>query len=259
MGVTWMNAQIGDVPVTPRNGRAVEINVLWYNALRIGADLAKKFHHPVRAEELSTLANRVKQAFNRRFWNEQTGCCFDVVGENGNDPAVRPNQLLAISLAYPVLNVDRHATVLTKVRNDLLTPMGIKSLAGSDANYLGRYGGSILARDRAYHQGCAYPWLLGAFVSAFIRVYGKSQPTREQAMAMLKPCLDHLATQGSSQIHELFDGDAPHHPGGLTASGRSIAEILRAYVEDVLDLTPSDAIRQSTVGAATAAVAQAVL
>jgi len=241
--------------VTPRPGRPVELNALWYNALRIGADLARRFHHPVRAEELFTLANKAKHAFNRRFWNGQTGCCFDVVGDGGVDAAIRPNQVFAIALPYPILNVERHEAVLTKVREELLTPFGLRSLSPRDRNYHGRYGGPITSRDRAYHQGSAYPWLLGAFVSAFARVYGRSQPTRDQALAMLRPCLDHLRGQGSGQIHELFDGDSPQNPNGLTASGRSVAEVLRAYAEDVLDLAPLDATRQSGNGQAPTAVA----
>src|SRR5439155_526698 len=109
IGATWMNAEIGDAAVTPRQGRAIEINALWYNALRIAAEFAKRFHHPVRSEELFTLANRARAAFNRRFWNDQTGCCFDVVADTASDGAIRPNQLLAISLPYPILNIERHA------------------------------------------------------------------------------------------------------------------------------------------------------
>jgi predicted glycogen debranching enzyme len=242
---TWMNAEVEDAPVTPRAGRAVEVNALWYNALRIGADLAKRFHHPVRGEELYTLANKAKYAFNRRFWNADAGCCFDVVTDGGVDPAVRPNQLPAMSLPYPVLNPDRHQAVLTKLRDDLLTPMGLRTLAPADPHYRGRYGGTVVARDRAYHQGCAYPWLLGPFVSAFVRAYGSKSPgVRDQAAHMLAPALKFLCGEGGGQLPELFDGDAPHHAGGLTASARSVAEVLRAYAEDVLDLAPVDAARQ---------------
>jgi predicted glycogen debranching enzyme len=257
IGATWMNAEIGDTAVTPRQGRAVEVNALWYNALRIGADFAKRFHHPVRSEELFTLANRARAAFNRRFWNDQTGCCFDVVADSASDGAIRPNQLLAISLPYPILNIERHAAVLSKVRDELLTPFGLRTLSSKDPNYQGRYVGPIQSRDRAYHQGSAYPWLLGPFVSAFVRVYGRGATTREQALAMLRPGLEHLRGRGGGQIHELFDGDAPHHPGGLTACARSVAEVLRAYVEDVLDLGPVDVTRQggSSTATPTAAVA----
>jgi glycogen debranching enzyme len=154
-----------------------------------------------------------------------------------------------VSLPYLVLNLDRHAAVLTTVREELLTPLGLRSLSPRDPRYQGRYGGAVAARDRAYHQGTTYPWLLGPFISAFVRVYGRSQPTREQARGMLKACLDRACgPQAGGQIHELFDGDAPQHPGGLTASARSVAEVLRAYAEDVLDLGPVDVARQSGNG-----------
>jgi predicted glycogen debranching enzyme len=232
VATTWMNAETVDGPVTPRAGRAVELNALWHNALRIGA----------------ALANKAKHAFNRRFWNEEARCCFDVVTDAGVDASVRPNQLLAISLPYPILNLDRHAAVLTTVREQLLTPLGVRSLSPRAAEYQGRYGGPVVARDRAYHQGAVYPWLLGPFVSAFVRVYGRSQPTRAQALGMLKGSLDQVRGRGSGQIHELFDGDAPHHAGGLTASARSVAEVLRVYAEDVLDLGPVDTLRSTGNG-----------
>jgi predicted glycogen debranching enzyme len=246
---TWMNAEVDAAAVTPRHGRTVELNALWYNALRIGSDLARRFHQPVRSEELYLFANRVRAAFNRRFWNETAGCCFDVIGEQTADASVRPNQIFAISLPYPVLNIDRHVAVLNKVRDELLTPMGVRTLTPKDPNYHGRYDGGVLARDRAYHQGSAYPWLLGPFVSAFVRVYGRGQPTRDRALAMLRGPLEHLRGLGVGQIHELFDGESPHAPGGLTSSARSVAEILRAYAEDVLDLSPVDATTPAAIGA----------
>jgi predicted glycogen debranching enzyme len=256
VATTWMNAEAIDGPVTPRAGRAVELNALWHNALRIGADLAKRFHQPVRAEELFTLANKAKHAFNRRFWNEAARCCYDVVRDDGVDPAIRPNQVLAVSLPYPILSLDRHAAVLSTLRDELLTPEGLRTLSPRDPNYHGRYGGPVTARDRAYHQGAAYPWLLGPFVTAFVRVYGRSQPTRAQALTMLRASLEQVRGPGSGQIHELYDGDAPHHAGGLTASARSVAEVLRAYAEDVLDLGPVDMMRSPGNGQAPAGVGE---
>jgi predicted glycogen debranching enzyme len=240
LATTWMNAQLADGPVTPRSGRAVEINALWYNALRIGAELARQFHHPARAEELFTLANRARLAFNQRFWNAAAGCCFDVVGDTDakNDGSIRPNQLFALSLPYPILNAERHEAVLTRVSEELLTPWGLRTLSPRDGEYRGRYAGPVIARDRAYHQGSVYAWLLGPFVTAYVRIYGRGPTTRQRGGKFLRPCLDHLRGAGCGQIHELYDGDLPHRPGGLTASGRSVAELLRAYAEDVLDLAP---------------------
>ncbi|HYE17118.1 MAG TPA: amylo-alpha-1,6-glucosidase [Tepidisphaeraceae bacterium] len=231
--VTWMNAQVNESPITPRHGRPVDVNALWYNALRVGADLAKRYHFPVRAEELFTLANRARHAFNAAFWNPQASCLFDVVGDGGNDAAVRPNQLLAISLPYPVLNPDRQQQVFDRVRDELLSPYGVRTLSPRDANYHGRYGGTVLARDGAYHQGPAFPWLLGPFVTAFTRLHGRSASARREAGDMLRPCLEHMCGAGLGQLPELFDGEPPYHAGGLPASARSVGEVLRAYVEDV--------------------------
>lgn len=243
IATTWMNAEPinGEGAITPRLGRAVEVNALWHNALRIAGELARRLRNPLRGEELYMLANRCRAAFNRRFWNETSGCCYDVVADDYSDGSIRPNQLLAISLAFPVLAPERHAAVLTRVREELLTPLGVRTLTRGDGKYCGRYIGSVSARDRAYHNGSVYPWLLGPFISAMVRVYGRTPAVIEQARAMLAPCLEHLNGQGCGQIHELFDGDAPHHAGGLTASARSIAEVLRVYAEEVQDLGPAAA------------------
>ncbi|MEZ0265218.1 MAG: amylo-alpha-1,6-glucosidase [Phycisphaerae bacterium] len=233
--VTWMNAQVNESPITPRHGRQVEVNALWYNALRIGADLARRYHFPVRAEELFTLANRARHAFNAAFWNPQTSCLFDVVGDGGNDPAVRPNQLLAISLPYPVLNPDRQQQVFDRVRDELLTRYGLRTLSPRDPNYHGRYGGPVLSRDGAYHNGPAFPWLLGPFLTAFVRLHGRSASARREAAGMLRPCLEYMSGAGLGQLPELFDGEPPYHAGGLPASARSVGEVLRAYVGEVVD------------------------
>jgi glycogen debranching enzyme len=252
-----MNVMVNESPFTPRAGRPVEINALWHNALRIGADLARQFQHPVRAEELNTLANRCKLNFNRRFWNSDAGCCFDVVTDHGADAAIRPNQLLAISLPYAILDVERHAAVLSRVDDLLRTAHGIRTLARGN-EYQGRYGGPVLARDRAYHNGSAFPWLLGPFVTAFMRVYGRSDPMRKRAREALTPCLDHMRSSGCGQLPELFDGDEPHLAGGMIASARNVAEILRVYVEDILDLAPVEAVKRATTPTDTTVAASTV-
>ena len=198
-----------------------------------------------RADELDAYAQRVKAAFNRRFWNEAAGCCFDVVDDHGSDPSVRPNQLLAVSLPHAVLAVERHASVLKKACEELLTPVGLRTLSPQDPNYHPRSGGGIVERDRAYHQGSVHSWLLGAMVSSHMKVLGRGPAVRAECRGMLHGCLMYLEGQGMGQICELFDGSEPHGPGGLTASARSVGEILRCYVEDVLDLAPADAGRAS--------------
>jgi predicted glycogen debranching enzyme len=242
---TWMDAKVGDWIITPRRGRPVSVNALWYNALRVAADLASRFGQSKRAEELLALALRVKDAFNQRYWNAATNCCFDVVGDvpETNDPAIRPNQIFAISLPYAVLESSRFAAVLEKIRTELLTRFGLRTLSSADEHYQGHYAGPPVARDRAYHQGSVYPWLLGAYVSAYVKVAGRTDNTRREVRRVLDGCIEYMQGDGIGQLCELFDGDAPHKPGGAIASARSVAEVLRAYVEDVLEVAPVNGMR----------------
>jgi glycogen debranching enzyme len=225
--------------ITPRQGRPVEINALWYNAVCVAADLAARFGRGSTAEELSTLATQIKAAFNGRFWNPAGRCCYDVVTDRGADPAVRPNQLLAMSLPFPVLSADRHAAALERVLRDLHTPVGVRSLSVHDPAYCGRCAGNVISRERASHNGSAYAWLLGPLVTAYLRVHGRGQGARGEAADLLQGALNHLRGDGLGQLPELFDGDAPHTPGGAVASAIAVAEVLRAYYEEVLDLAPA--------------------
>ena len=240
-GFTWMDAKVGDWVVTPRAGRPVEVNALWYNAVRVAAALCERAGQPSRARELNALGDQVAASFNARFWNAGESCCYDVVADDFADPSVRPNQLLAISLPFAVLGADRHAAVLERVRTDLMTPFGPRTLAPRDANYHGRYGGDVAARDRAVHQGSVHPWLLGPFITAFLRVNGRGEAPRRAARKLLAAPLAHLRGDGFGQLCELFDGDAPHRAGGAIASAPAVGELLRAYVEDVLDQQPKTA------------------
>ena len=235
---TWMDAKIGDWVVTPRQGRPVSLNALWYNALRVAADLFARFGQGDHADDLLFIAERMQESFNKRFWNAANDCCYDVVEDHGVDPSVRPNQIFAVSLPYPVLDLTRHAAVLEKVRGELLTETGLRTLSSKDPAYQGHYFGPPVARDRAYHQGSVFPWLLGPFASAYLRVHGRGDAARKQVQGMLQACLDYMQGDGQGQLCELFDGDPPHVPGGALASARSVAEVLRSYVEDVLDIVP---------------------
>lgn len=238
---TWMDAQVGDWVMTPRYGRPVEVNALWYNAQRIAAVLAHAAGQEQSCGQWLGDAEMTKVSFNRRFWNEGVECCLDVVGDTSVDAAVRPNQIFAISLPFSVLSVDRHQAVLEVVRRELLTPVGLRTLSPRDPNYHGSYGGPVVSRDRAYHQGTVFPWLLGPYITALVKMRGRSQVVRGEAYELLRNCFDYLKGNGLGQLCELFDGDPPHHPGGLRASARSVAEVLRCYVEDVLDLAPAGA------------------
>ena len=183
--VTWMDAQVGDWVITPRRGKAVEINALWYNALRTVADLSLRFGNAARADELNATAEKVKQAFNRIFWNDEAGCCFDVVDDGTVDTSLRPNQIFAVSLAHPVLDSLRQRAVIEKLRQELLTPVGLRTLSPADVNYQGQYAGPPVARDRAHHQGSAFPWLLGPLVSSYAKLNGRGEQTKRVAQKML--------------------------------------------------------------------------
>lgn len=236
IAATWMDAKVGDRVVTPRVGRPVELNALWYNAVRTAGELCARFGRVERAKSLAGLANSIRDGFNRRFWNEERGCCLDVVEDQGRDPSVRPNQLLALSLPFAVLAPDRHEKVLERVKSELLVPFGIRTLSPRDPGYHGRYEGNVQSRDRAYHNGSVFPWLLGPYVSAVLKIRGRSATVRREARELLRPCLDLIAQEG--RLCELFDGDAPHRPGGAIACALSVAEVLRCYVEDVLGQEP---------------------
>jgi predicted glycogen debranching enzyme len=232
IAATWMDAQLGVHPITPRTGKAVELNALWHNALCIAADLCAANDHVDEAAALRHRAEQVKAAFNATFWNVALEACYDVVAPAGPDASIRPNQVLAASLPYPVLSTDRHVPMLETVRDHLLTPWGLRTLSPSDGKYVDRYQGNVVARDRALHNGAVYPWLLGPFIAAWVNAHARSPAARAQAAGWLQHCIDYAGGIGVGYLPELFAGDAPHAPGGAVASLPSIAEVLRAYIED---------------------------
>ncbi len=221
--LTWMDAKVDEWVVTPRIGKPVEINALWYNALRIMA----KFAHIV--SELPTpydeLAEQAAAGF-ARFWNEEAGYCYDVLdGPEGDDLSLRPNQIFAVSLPHSPLTEAQQQAVVDTCARHLLTSHGLRSLAADHPDYVGRYGGGRRARDGAYHQGTVWGWLIGPFVAAHLRVY--RDPT--QARTFLAPLLRHLNGHGLGSLSEVFDGDAPFAPRGCFAQAWSVAEVLRAW------------------------------
>jgi predicted glycogen debranching enzyme len=227
--LTWMDAKVGDWVVTPRRGKAVEINALWYNALRILESWCRQTGDLETAEKTAGRAETTRRSFNARFWNEGRGCLFDVVdGEKGDDPALRPNQLFAISLDYSVLDSSRWGPVVEKVQEHLLTPVGLRSLSPDDPDYKSRYDGDLRARDAAYHQGTVWPWLIGPFVDAWLRVHPGDLKT---ARGFLAAFPSHLHTACIGSISEVFDAREPFLPRGCVAQAWSVAEVLRAWVK----------------------------
>ncbi|HZQ69173.1 MAG TPA: amylo-alpha-1,6-glucosidase [Terriglobales bacterium] len=236
--LTWMDAKVGDWVVTPRTGKAVEIQALWYNALCIMGTIASRLGDEPARKKFDNMAALTKWSFNRLLWNEKLGCLHDVVNGGPPDPSIRPNQILAVSLPHTMLSPERARQVVNTVQQHLLTPYGLRSLSPADPNYRGRYTGDQFSRDGAYHQGTVWPWLMGPFITAYIRVNEGSKTSREQAAAWLSPLKAHLSEAGLGHISEIFDGDAPHRPVGCIAQAWSLAEILRATVEDIHAVRP---------------------
>jgi len=239
--LTWMDAKVGDRVVTPRRGKPVEIQALWYNALCIMADLARQFDDDTSQKRYRNMATDASRSFNRLFWNDKAGCLYDVT-DGDPDPAVRPNQIFAVSLPHSMLSPERAQSVVDKVQQHLLTPYGLRSLAPTDPGYRGRYTGGPAQRDAAYHQGTVWPWLIGPFITAYVKVNGGSEAARHQAAEWLAPLKEHLADGGLGHISEIFDGDAPQWPRGCIAQAWSVAEVLRAYLEDVKSGRPVSAL-----------------
>ena len=232
--LTWMDAKIGDWVVTPRHGKPVEIQALWYNALRIMEHLAIQLDDPGSASRYSEMADLARLSFNRQFWRPEVGCLFDVVSQAGNDASIRPNQIFAVSLPHSMLPRDKARQVVDVVRHELLTPVGLRSLSPRDPQYRPRYTGDPWSRDSAYHQGTVWPWLLGPFITAYVEVNGRTPEARRQARDWLAPFERHLREAGLGQISEIFDAEPPHWPRGCFAQAWSVAELLRAAAEDVL-------------------------
>ena len=227
--LTWMDAKVDDWVVTPRRGKAVEINALWYNALRLLQQWLSEEDRTDKSLELKAHADRAQEAFNDRFWYADEGYLFDVIdGESGNDPACRPNQLLAISLRHPVLDSAKWRAVLETVRRRLLTPVGLRSLAPHHPNYKAKYFGDLRARDAAYHQGTVWVWLIGPFIDAWLKVYPDDVAG---ARAPLEGLVPHLGEAGIGSISEIFDADEPFVPRGCISQAWSVAEVLRCWVK----------------------------
>lgn len=256
--VTWMDVRVGEWVVTPRHGKPVEINALWYNALKIMEELSAKFGKDETGYK--ELAEKVKVSFNKRFWNEKAGCLYDVVDEEimeselaeiaaaakasglpeeavsriRDNAQIRPNQIWAVSLPFTCLPAEKEKQVVDTVMTHLYTSYGLRSLSYTDKAYKGVYFGELHDRDAAYHQGTVWAFPLGGFISAYVKVNGKTKEAKAAARKLLAPLEDHLMDGGIGTIAEIFDGDEPHISRGCYGQAWSVGEILRAYTEDIL-------------------------
>jgi predicted glycogen debranching enzyme len=228
--LTWMDAKMGDWVVTPRRGKAVEINALWFNALEILTGWLRTSGDAAAADRYAGHAAKARASFNQRFWNNERGCLFDVVDgpEKAEDPSVRPNQVFAISLDHPVLERERWEPVMSVVERELLTPVGLRSLSPNDPEYKKNYHGDLKTRDAAYHQGTVWAWLIGPFVDAWLKIHPNE---RTQARKFLDAFGEHLDDAGIGTISEIFDAEAPHTPRGCIAQAWSVAEVLRCLAK----------------------------
>ncbi len=231
--VTWMDVRVNDIVVTPRHGKPVEINALWYNALRIMACLEAKFegHQKSGYEEL---AKQVKISFNEKFWNEADNCLYDVIDDGGGDASIRPNQIWAVSLPFTMLDNVRAKSVVQKVWEDLYTPYGLRSLAPSHKDYHPVYKGKLFDRDMAYHQGTTWGFPIGAFFTAYCKVNEYSKEALEFVESLVRDQEVDLENQCLGSIAEIFDGDSPHFARGCYAQAWSVGELIRVYYEDIL-------------------------
>jgi len=228
--LTWMDTKVNGVAFTPRHGKAVEVNALWYNSLcllaqyftDINAELAKDYHN---------LADKVEINFRRKFWNADKNCLYDCIGPDGTiDSSIRPNQIFAVSLGFSPLTNHHQKLVVDCVRKHLVTNYGLRSLSPEDRNYHGRFEGPPHERDQAYHQGTVWPYLIGPFVESFLKVNNYSFTSKNTANQMLSGLINHLTETGClGNISEIFDGDEPHKPRGCIAQAWSVAEVLRIY------------------------------
>jgi predicted glycogen debranching enzyme len=228
--LTWMDAKVGDWVVTPRRGKAVEINALWYNALCLLGRWIELEEGAEAAIPYREHAERARGSFNRRFWNPQTGYLFDVVdgesggGKLGDDPACRPNQIFSISLDHPILDRERWESVIDSATKHLLTPVGLRSLAPFEPDYKQRYDGDLRARDAAYHEGSVWGWLIGPYIDALRKVHPEGC-----TLELLQGFESHLNQACVGSISEIFDAEDPHTPRGCVAQAWSVAEVLRCY------------------------------
>jgi predicted glycogen debranching enzyme len=238
--LTWMDATTPDRFVTPRDGKAVEIQALWYNALKTMQLLAKRFNQPNKTEKYRSLAENARASFSKKFWNPRKEYLFDVVGDSGADASLRPNQLIAVSLDFSIVDMEMAEKIVDVVWKRLWGTYGLKTLPDTDPRYIGNYLGDWNHRDSAYHNGTVWAWLLGSFTTAFLKTKNHEENWRKFAFkTFLQPLFQEQIQQaGLGTISEIFDGNEPHHPQGCISQAWSVAEPLRAYIEDVALVRP---------------------
>ncbi len=240
--LTWMDASVGNDVITPRTGKAVEIQALWYNTLRTMELIANKFQEPILAKRYADMANQTQQSFIEKFWNPQNGCLFDVVDGKAVDASIRPNQIFAVSLDYTMLDHEKSQKVVETVNRELVTPYGLRTLSLGDPKFIGKCSGDSRSRDMAYHNGTIWPWLMGPYVTAYLKINEYSSEVKQQILEnLVLPLFSTGIHQGGlGTINEIYDCDSPNEPRGCISQAWSVAEPLRAYFEDILQIKPKN-------------------
>lgn len=232
--LTWMDVKVNGWVVTPRHGKAVEINALWYNALKIMECLALKFDENSKYYE--NLANKAKDEFIKRFWNEDARCLYDVIQDEKPIDNIRPNQIIAVSLPFTMLDREKKMLIVKKVHQKLYTPYGLRTLDVDNKEYSGEYKGEVVRRDGAYHQGTVWPWLMGPFLEAYVKVHDYSDESKKTIKYMLDNFNEHMKYACIGSISEILEGNEPFNPRGCPAQAWSVAEVLRTHVEILGDI-----------------------
>ena len=225
--LTWMDARVNGIAVTPRFGKPVEINALWYNALCLMTEWARERGESATEHQFGSMANHAIAGFTASFWNRTAGCLYDVIRDDGWDDKIRPNQLFALSLPFPMVIRSKAESILEVVERDLVTPTGLRTLAPHERGYRGRFEGGPFERDTAYHQGTVWPWLFGPYARACLKVRTNQEAEKERLRNLLIPFAERELEQGClGQLAEVYDGDQPQREGGTPAQAWSVAEIL---------------------------------
>ncbi|MCX7698979.1 MAG: amylo-alpha-1,6-glucosidase, partial [Candidatus Goldbacteria bacterium] len=235
MALTWMDTIVNGVPITPRIGKAVEINALWYNAIKIMQHICQKNGSKEMAKEYMEFAERIKKSFNNKFWFDEGGYLYDCIDGDFKDESIRPNQIFAISLPFDLIdNNEKRQKIINTVIKDLYTSFGLRTLSYMSISYKPTYSGDPFSQGKAMHQGTVWAWLVGPFITAYLKTYGKTKETLSFVETIYEPFFEHLKTAGLGSISEMFDGNSPYNARGRISHAMAVAEIIRSYFEDYL-------------------------
>jgi predicted glycogen debranching enzyme len=235
MSLTWMDAMLNGIPITPRIGKAVEINALWYNAIKIMQHICEKNNLRDMAKGYKEFAERIYKSFNEKFWYEDGGYLYDYIDENFKDDLIRPNQLFAISLPFELISdTEKKQKIINTVIKDLYTSFGLRTLSYMSTSYKPTYSGDPGSQNKAMHQGTVWAWLIGPFVTAYLRTYGKTKEILSFIETVYEPFFEHTKNAGIGTISEMFDGNSPYNARGRVSHALAVAEIIRSYFEDYL-------------------------